>query len=112
MNRNHAIRGLKQLGQSVLTVGRYLHGDSSGERLARRHDATSSIRGRRPIVRRGVGEFGAEPRDPLEIMLLAGDREEFLDKSFWQDAETQGVTFHESRVDGTWDEEDANEAWK
>ena len=108
------VKHLRRLGQHALTVGRYLHGDSLGEQQARRYD-TSAGQGRSnsrgPGMRRGPREFGAEPRDPLEITLLSGDRDEYIDKSFWHDAEAGGVTFDESRVDGVWDE-DASEMWK
>ena len=54
---------------------------------------------------------GVEPRDPLELVVLAGDREEFVERSFWQDAEADGVTFEESRVDGKWNPQ-GGEPWK
>lgn len=108
------VKHLRQFGQHALTVGRYLHGDSPREQQARRYDTRArqdinSSRG--PGMRRGAREFGAEPCDPLEITLLGGDRDEYIDKSFWHDAEAGGVTFDESRVDGVWDE-NASEMWK
>ena len=107
------VKHLCQLGQKTLTVGRYLHGNSPGEQRARRYDITAGGRGggSRSGLRRGPREFGMEPRDPLEITLLGGDRDEYIDKSFWHDAEAGGVTFDESRVDGIWDENGA-EMWK
>ena len=111
MNRHQAVQGLKQVGKGVLTVGRYLHGDSAGEQQARRYDSTSQTFGRRGLVRRGPGACDAEPRDPLELTILGGDRDEYIDKSFWHDAAAAGVTFDESRVDGVWDEK-GNEMWK
>ncbi len=109
-----ASRHLRQLYQQAMTVRGYLHGDSTIEPQARRSDCKagrekhSNSAGRR----RGLSEFGAEPRDPLETSLLGGDRDEYIDKSFWHDAEAEGVTFDESRVDGRWDEEDSSEPWK
>ena len=108
MNRTQVIQGLKQIGQKAQTVGRYLHGDSPGEQQSRRYDAKS---GTRSLTRRGAGEYGAEPRDPLEVTLLGSDRDEFIDKSFWHDAVSGGGTFDDSRVDGVWDE-NGGEMWK
>ena len=107
------IQHLRQLGQKVLTLGRYLHGDSLGEQHTRRYDtlAGQSRGSRGSGIRSELREFGTEPRDPLEISLLSGDRDEYIDKSFWHDAEAGGVTFDESRVDGVWDE-NASEMWK
>ena len=62
-------------------------------------------------MRRGPGSFDAEPRDPLELTILGGDREEYIDRSFWHDTVSGGVTFDESRVDGAWDE-NGSEVWK
>lgn len=106
------VKPLQQLHQGVLTVGRYLHGDSVGERQAWRYNgavenSTGSVRS----GSRGPREYGMEPRDPLEITILGGDRDEYIDKSFWHDAEAASVTFDESRVDGIWDE-DGSESWK
>ena len=107
------VHHLRQLSQKAMTVGRYLHGNSPGEQPAHRYESTASQgRGSRESrMRRGPGEYGAEPRDPLEIAVLGGDRDEYIDKSFWHDAEAHGVTFDESRVDGIWDEDGA-EMWK
>jgi hypothetical protein len=107
------LKHLRHLSQKAMTVGRYLHGDSPGEQHARRYDIKmgQGNGSRRAGLRRGPREFGMEPRDPLEITLLGGDRDEYIDKSFWHDAEAGGVTFDESRVDGIWDE-DAEEMWK
>jgi hypothetical protein len=111
---NTIVKHLRQLGQKAITVGRYLHGDSLGEQEARRYDIVTGkgrSSGRRLHVKRGPDEFSAEPRDPLETSILGGDRDEYIDKSFWHDAEARGVTFEESRVDGIWDE-DGEEMWK
>ncbi len=107
-----AVKHFRQLSQRGMTVGRYLHGDAAEEHQARRYNDVVD-RNKMTIKRRsrGRGEFNAEPRDPLEISLLSGDRDEYIDKSFWHDAEARGVTFDESRVDGIW-EEDGNEMWK
>ncbi len=93
-----------------MTVGRYLHGDSPGEQRARQYDLTANSR-RRASAKRGLGEWSVEPRDPLETSILSGDRDEYVDRSFWHDAVAAGVTFDESRVDGIWEEE-GNEVWK
>src|SRR5262249_8028347 len=109
-----AFKHLHHLSQQAMTVGCYLYGDSLGEHHARRYDAIAcqaSSGGRRIGIRQVPREFGMEPRDPLEITLLGGDRDEYIDKSFWHDAEAHGVTFEESRVDGVWDET-SEEMWK
>lgn len=109
-----ALKHLRHLSQKAMTLGRYLHGDSPGAHHARQYETPASREssgGRQSGVRRGPREFGIEPRDPLEITLLGGDRDEYIDKSFWHDAEAAGVTFDESRVDGIWDESGA-EMWK
>ncbi len=97
-----------------LSVNRYLHGHAHGAARARRAQPSTSG-DRKPGGKRWRGPAqdsnGVEPRDPLEVMLLAGDRDEYVDRSFWHDAEADGVTFQESRVDGRWDE-DGGEWWK
>jgi hypothetical protein len=95
-------------------LGQYLHGTASSVTGARRRAAAArSERTPRRTARRGPGTAsqGVEVRDPLEVMLLAGDRDEYVDRSFWHDTEADGVTFQESRVDGRWDE-DGGEWWK
>jgi hypothetical protein len=98
-----------------LSVSRYMHGGATGVLGAPRgrplgatgHRPGGVQLGRRP----GLESNGTESRDPLEVLLLAGDRDEYVDRSFWHDAEAGGVTFQESRVDGRWDE-DGGEWWK
>ena len=95
-------------------LGQYLHGHAIGVTGARRSAAAALSEGKpgRKAKRvPGADSQGVEARDPLEVMLLAGDRDEYVDRSFWHDAEADGVTFQESRVDGRWDE-DGNEWWK
>src|SRR5260221_4562554 len=99
---NAAVKHLRQLGNSAMTVGRYPHGDSQGEHRARRYDGAAGRS--KGSGRHGPRDWGAEPRDPLETSILGGDRDEYIDKSFWHDAEARGVTFDESRVDGVWDD--------
>ena len=96
------VKHLRQLEKGVLTVSRYLYEDSVGERQARWYDDTLGRR-KRGIQsrRRGPGEYSMDPRDLLELTILGGDRDEYIDKSFWHDAEARGITFDESRVDGT-----------
>jgi len=94
-----------------LSVHRYIHGHAHGALRA----PPSTTGDRKPGGKPGRGlaqeSNGTEPRDPLEVMLLTGDRDEYVDRSFWHDAEAEGVTFQESRVDGRWDE-DGSEWWK
>jgi len=97
-----------------LSVHRYMRCQAHGALRARREQSlTSGDRKPGSKLWRGLAQDsnGAEPRDPLEVMLLAGDRDEYVERSFWHDAEVDGVTFQESRVDGRWDEE-GNEWWK
>ena len=47
---------------------------------------------------------GVEPRDPLEVLLLGGDRDEYVDRSFWHDAEADGVTFQVRHEAQGWNE--------
>lgn len=111
---NTLVKHLRQLSQKAMTVGRYLHGD-----LPRAHGAVryGNMAGRGSSGSRGLGrqpgpaEWSVEPRDPLETSILGGDRDEYIDKSFWHEAEAAGVTFDESRVDGVWDEM-GDEMWK
>jgi hypothetical protein len=108
------VKHFRQLGRQALSIGRYLHGDSPGEQRPRRYNilVSKEISGERKAgIRRGPAELRAELHDPLEISILSGDRDEYIDKSFWHDAEAAGVTFDESRVDGIWVEESA-EMWK
>jgi len=97
-----------------VSLGRYMHGDATGVAGAKRSGA-AAVRNLRtgvsPKRGPGVDSHGVEARDPLEVLLLAGDRDEYVDRSFWHDAEADGVTFEESRVDGKWDEE-GSEWWK
>jgi len=100
--------------RKAVRLGQYLRGTALSVTGARRHAAAARSEeqaGR--IARRGPGadSQGVEVRDPLEVLLLAGDRDEYVDRSFWHDAEAGGVTFQESRVDGRW-EEDGGEWWK
>lgn len=95
-------------------LGQYLRGTASRVTGARRRAAAALSAGAPGrTARRGPGtdSQGVEVRDPLEVLLLAGDRDEYVDRSFWHDAEADGVTFQESRVDGRWDE-DGGEWWK
>jgi hypothetical protein len=95
-------------------LGQYLHGSASGVTGARRRAAAARSAGTSGRTARpgpGADSQGVEARDPLEVLLLAGDRDDYVDRSFWHDAEADGVTFQESRVDGRWDE-DGNEWWK
>jgi len=97
-----------------IRLGQYLHGTASGATGARRRTAAALNAGAPGrAARRGPGadSQGVEVRDPLEVLLLAGDRDEYVDRSFWHDAEADGVTFQESRVDGRWDDE-GTEWWK
>src|SRR5689334_7300558 len=97
-----------------MTVGHYLRGDSLVEHRAPQYASMAerdNSSGRGLGIRRGFGEWSAEPRDPLKTSILGGDRDEYIDKSFWHDAEATGITFDESRVDGIWDEA-SSEMWK
>jgi len=47
--------------------------------------------------RYGIGE------DPYEVALMLWERDQWLEKSFWDD-DDKGVTFTESQVDGRWQE--------
>ena len=98
-----------------LSVSRYMHGNAHGATRARR-EGLGAMGERKPGEARlgrktAPDSNGVEPRDPLEVLLLGGDRDEYVDRSFWHDAEADGVTFQESRVDGRWDE-DGGEWWK
>jgi hypothetical protein len=98
-----------------MSVSRYMHGGVTGVLHAPRGGPSGAM-GHRPggarLGRRPDPDSnGTEPRDPLEILLLAGDRDEYVDRSFWHDAEADGVTFQESRVDGRWNN-DGGEWWK
>src|SRR5262249_49260716 len=88
-------------------LGQYLHGTASGVTGAR-HRAVAARSEEKPgrTVRRGPGadSQGVEVRDPLEIMLLAGDRDEYVDRSFWHDAEADGVTFQVRHEAQGWNE--------
>jgi hypothetical protein len=98
----------------AVSLGRYLRGNAHGVKSARRAGAAAtSDRQLSDRPRRGAGaeSHGVEARDPVEVILLAGDRDEYVDRSFWHDAEADGVTFEESRVDGKWEEGGA-EWWK
>ena len=103
----NALTQLRQLRDKAMTVGRYLYGDAPRERQSSRMGVGTRSTG----GGRGSSVFSAEPRDPLETSILGGDRDEYIDKSFWRDAEAHGTTFDESRVDGVWDE-DGSESWK
>src|SRR5262249_10271180 len=97
-----------------IRLGQYLHGTATSVTGAQRRTASALSAGTPSrTVRRGLGadSQSVEVRDPLEVMLLTGDRDEYVDRSFWHDAEADGVTFQESRVDGRWDE-DGGEWWK
>ena len=97
-----------------VSVNRYLHGTTTSVKGAQQSGAAAvrTLRTGAGLTRgSGAESNGVEARDPLEVMLLAGDRDEYVDRSFWHDAEADGVTFQESRVDGRWDE-DGNEWWK
>jgi hypothetical protein len=98
-----------------LSVSRYMHGNAHGVTRARR-EGLGAMGERKPGEARlgrktAPDSNGVELRDPLEVLLLGGDRDEYVDRSFWHDAEADGVTFQESRVDGRWDE-DGGEWWK
>jgi hypothetical protein len=101
--------------EKAVSVSRYLHSDARGVRNLRRVQERvltdeKRLGGVRP---RGgwMDSHGVEPRDPLELLVVAGEREEFVERSFWQDAEADGVTFEESRVDGKWNPQ-GGEPWK
>ena len=101
--------------EKAVSVSRYLRGNAQGV-SSLRHDQERALTGEKRLgaVRRRGGwgdSHGVEPRDPLELVVLAGDREEFVERSFWQDAEADGVTFEESRVDGKWNPQ-GGEPWK
>ena len=101
-------------GKKPLSVHRYIRGHAHGAlRPRREHPVTNGDHKLDSKRWRGVApdSHGTEPRDPLEVLLLAGDRDEYVERSFWHDAEANGVTFQESRVDGRWDNEGA-EWWK
>lgn len=101
--------------EKAVSVSRYLQRDAQGVRRLRREQERTLTGERRlgAVRRRGswTDSHGVEPRDPLELVVLAGEREEFVERSFWQDAEADGVTFEESRVDGKWDPM-GGESWK
>ena len=101
--------------EKTVGVSRYLHGNARGVSGLRR-DQERVLTGEKRLGgvqrRGGWGDsHGVEPRDPLDLVVLAGDREEFVERSFWQDAEADGVTFEESRVDGKWNPQ-GGEPWK
>jgi hypothetical protein len=101
--------------EKAVSVSRYLHSDARGVRSLRSEQERALTGEKRlgAVRRRGgwVDSHGVEPRDPLEFVVLAGDRDEFVERSFWQDAEADGVTFEESRVDGKWNPM-GGESWK
>ena len=101
--------------EKAVSVSRYLQSDAQGVRSLRREQERTLTGEKRlgAVRRRGgwVDSHGVEPRDPLELVVLAGEREEFVERSFWQDAEADGVTFDESRVDGKWNPQ-GGEPWK
>ena len=101
--------------EKTVSVSRYLQSNARGVRsLQREQERTLTGEKRLGAVRRRgswMDSHGVEPRDPLELVVLAGEREEFVERSFWQDAEADGVTFEESRVDGKWNPQ-GGEPWK
>src|SRR5262249_35430937 len=89
-------------------LGQYMHRNAIGVTGAQRSAAAALREGKSGrTARQGPGADS----QGLEVMLLAGGGDEYVGRSFWHDAEADGVTFQESRVDGRWDE-DGNEWWK
>jgi len=86
------------------SLGGYLQKTKSG-------DPREQLGKHTPTARRSPVQSveSVEPHDTLEDILLAGDREEYVDRSFWN--EVGDKTFQESRVDGIWEEE-GGEMWK